>query len=345
MSDNLRWYKTAIKAKNDGQPLPAVSETYPQWGFFWRKAGRSGGRIPVRIQQAKNGDIVAVSGTQSGHRMEDASNVWTWVAQNPVDRDSYIYAWEHEKWPDGTPTTAVASAATIGDNAHADPFEALQADLDDAKEKATAFLKDAAAEITETRASMATNLQRGILDIIKRSDAMHKAEKQPHLDASRDVDDKYRFRDDLKGIAARLRTVFENWMRAEEARKREDARKAFEADRAAAEAERRRIESERAKKMAEDPIAAMTDPEPELPIIPTAPKEVKVKVGGGVGRAAGLKTVYEPEIVDYAAALAHFAQHADVIAAVEKLVKAKVRLEKAQANIPGVKVHEERRAA
>ena len=97
--------------------------------------------------------------------------------------------------------------------------------------------------------------------------------------------------------------------------------------------------------MQDDPIAALTEPEPELPIIPAAPEPVKVQAGGGIGRAAGLKTVYEPEITDYQKTLAHYQNHPDVQAVIEKLVKAETRLHKAATNIPGVTVRTERRAA
>ena len=42
--------------------------------------------------------------------------------------------------------------------------------------------------------------------------------------------------------------------------------------------------------MADDPIAALTSPEPDLPDIPDKPDEVKVQVGGGTGARAGLTT-------------------------------------------------------
>ena len=88
----------------------------------------------------------------------------------------------------------------------------------------------------------------------------------------------------------------------------------------------------------------VSEPEP-LPELPLAPAPAKVQAGGGTGRKAGLKTGCVAVIEDYAAALKHFEHHADVRAAVGKLVRADVRLNKAQSKIPGVKVVEERRAA
>lgn len=345
MKTDLTWYKGAIKARDEGRQLPDIDANTAHGGFYFRKASKAGGRVPVRIQMDASGELVAISGTKAEYRIEDAANVWTWVASNVVARDDYVFAWENDRWPNGSPVTAPNAPAPIGDNRPSDPFEALKFDLDDALEKSSSFLSDAKAPLDKNRADMARNLQAQLLDINKRADTLHKTEKQPHLDASREVDAKFRFRDEVKDIAGQLRRVFEKFMQAEEARQRAEAQKRFEEERAKAEAERKRIEAERADKMKVDPIAALTDPEPELPEIPTGPVEVKVNVGGGIGRSAGLKTVYEHEIDDYAAALAHFANHDEVVAAVEKLIKAAVRANKAQTSIPGVKVHAARRAA
>ena len=346
MTDQLAWYKAAVKAQIKGDPLPPISENEPQWGIYFKKASRQGGRIPVRIQEDATGALVAISGTKATHRLEDAANVWTWVAKNVVpDRETYVYAWTQDKWPDGTPTTAVDGPPAMGDNLPTDPTERLLAQVTDAIAGATEFLDDVAAKPDMTRANTARNKQAELLGFKATADAMHKSEKQPHLDAGRAVDDTYRFRESLDALSKRLNRLFTSIAAAEEARLQAEAQKKFEEERAAAIAERQWIEAERAEKMKIDPISALTDPEPELPIIPSKPNEVKVRVGGGIGRAAGLKTVYESEIIDYKATLAHFATHTDIVAAVEKLVKAAVRVTKNETNIPGVKVVEKRKAA
>jgi hypothetical protein len=332
-----------MAAKASGKPGPAINADSPQFGFYWAKASKDGGRIPVCIYRDGNGDLVARSGTRAEHRIEDAASRWTWVAGNPVDRDTYTFAWTEGKWPDGTPTTAPALPA--GSNLPTDPFERLLAEVDDKMASAAAFLSDAAATPDKTRADRARNLQAELLALTKQADALHRTEKQPILDQAKAVDERFRFRDAIKDAATRLRTVFENILKAEEARAREEARKRHEEELRRAEAERQRILAERQRQMQDDPIAAMTEPVLELPTIPAAPEPVKVQAGGGIGRAAGLKTVYEPEITDYRATLAHYQDHPDVRAAVEKLVKAETRLHKAATNIPGVTVRTERRAA
>lgn len=344
MSDPWDWYRAAIAAKNAGKPLPPVHEGKPEFGFFWAKASKQGGRIPVCIYADGNGEIVARWGTREEHRFEsDAAKRWGWVAGNPVERDTYTHAWTQGVWPDGTPTTAPALPA--GSNLPTDPFERLKAEVDDKIASAAAFLDDAKATPDKTRADRARNLQAELLQLHKTADTMHETEKAPHLAASRAVDAKFRFRANVEDVCKRLRTVFENIAKRIEAEANEAARRAHAEQVRKAEEERQRIEAERKKKLADDPVAALTEDEPELPPMPPAFEPVKVQVGGGVGRAAGLKTVYVGEIVDYAACLRHYGNNLKVREIIEKLVAADVKTHKSDAKIPGVTVKEDRRAA
>ena len=165
------------------------------------------------------------------------------------------------------------------------------------------------------------------------------------LDGGKVVDDKFRFRTAVEDVCKRLRNVFENWMRAEEAKARAEAERKFQAERAAAEKERQRLEAERAKKLADDPVAALTEDEPELPPIPAGPEPVRVNAGGGVGRAAGLKDVFVFEVVDYEACVHHYRNNLKIREAIEKLVAGDVKTHKMDARIPGVQVRKDRRAA
>lgn len=345
MADQWTWYRAAIEAKHAGKDLPPVSDGKPEWGFFYAKASRAGGRVPVCIYADKNGDLVARSGTKENHQFEDAARRWAWVAGNPVARDDYVFAWNQEKWPDGTPTTAVEAAPAMGDNLPTDPFERLLAEVTDKTASATAFLNDAAAAPDKPRADKARNLQAELLALNKSANTMHETEKEPHLKAGRAVDAKFKFRATVEDICVRLRKVFENIMKAEEARQIAEAERKFQAERAAAEKERKRIEADRAKLREDDPITYHTsDPEP-LPELPLAPEPVKVNAGGGIGRAAGLKDVYTGEIVDYTACLKHYGNNLKVREIIEKLVAADVKLHKMDARIPGVNVKRDRRAA
>jgi hypothetical protein len=191
---------------------------------------------------------------------------------------------------------------------------------------------------------MARNMQAALLQLNKRADAMHKLEKQPHLDAGRVVDTKFDFRKVVATIADRLREVFTAFMRAEESRQRAAAQKKFEEDLRRAEEARKAAEEERKRLERDDPAIALIGESEPLTDLPSQLEPVKIQVGG-VGRKAGLKTVYIGRILDWQKVLHHFSGHKQVRDVLQKLVDADVRLNKTQCTIPGVEILEERVAA
>lgn len=291
------------------------------------KMKRGGAFVPVAI--GPDADIALVDGQPT-----DPVAVWTYCAKYPVTQDAYKFRIANGHWPD-EPRPAPLS------NRPADPFAALLADIEDKTKQADQLLKR---EITtQTDCDLARNIQAGLLALKKSADAMHKDEKARPLEQCRAIDTKFGFRDDIADLAARVRSKFEAWMRAEERRQREEADRKFREEQARVEAERKRLEAERAQQMEDDPIAALTSPPPEMPEAPTAPEPVKVQAGGGVGRKAGLKSVWVPVMTDYKAALAHFADNAKVRELVQKLGEQAVK--GGARDVPGFEVKEERRAA
>lgn len=338
------FWKASRAAAATGGPLPSIQADKPQVGFYFSKASKDGGKIPACVFYDNNGDLVIRLGIKAEYTIQDATNRWTWVADRSVSKEDYVVAWETGTWPDGSPTRA--PDLPTGSNLPSDPFERLQAEVDDKLEQAKALLESLAAKTAEkVDADKARNIQSALLKHKKTADDMHEMEKAPFLEAGREVDQKFSFRKAIDDVSRQLRTFVSNWMAAEERRLEAEAKKKFEAERAAAEAERQRILAEREKLRQDDPISALTSDEPELPEVPTGPAPVKVNVGGGVGRAAGLKSEWDYELLDYEAAVNHYRGHRDVRAVVEKLIKAQVKLDKDASCIPGVKVIEKRVAA
>jgi hypothetical protein len=221
----------------------------------------------------------------------------------------------------------------------ADPFEALTAEAQDRIAQAQEWLTINAPIGDQVACDKARNMQAALLVLLKTADGMHETEKRPHLEAGRAVDRRYGFREDIKDWSAKLRTVFEQFLRAEERRQQEEAARKHRDEVAKVEAERARIEAERAKKLEEDPIGALTDPEPELPELPLVPEPVKVQAGGGLGRKSGLRDGWEFEITDYKLAALHVIEQPDVSAAVGKVIARMVKASKGRVQIPGVKVN------
>ena len=176
-------------------------------------------------------------------------------------------------------------------------------------------------------------------------EASHKAEKQPHLDAGRDIDDKFKpliakINDKGKKVKAHV-TAFLN----------EQQRKADEAQRLA-EAEALRL-AEEAEAAAEshDPVLDDDDDLEQttavaveaLAVAKAAVVETKQagQLRGGSSRAMGLKTVRTAVITDIDKLFEHFKDHPDVVAVLQKLADKHVKAAKGgPIKAPGIKAQE-----
>jgi hypothetical protein len=328
MVDEFQFWRDAIAGKT-----VVITADAPQSGYYKMRNGRDGIWHPVAIWTVNGAQVCRV-----GKETRAPLDVWTYCAGNPVTKEAAKHAFATGGWPD-MPTNILAS------NMPSDPLEALKMEIADKQSQAEALLISGTAEKNSNDANKARNIQAQLLALEKRADEMFEAEKAPIRALGSAVDEKYRFRSAVKSIADRLRRAYESFAKAEEARLRAEAQKKFEAERAAAEAARKVAEEAQAKLLREDPIAALTSTPEPLPELPLAPEPVKVQIGGGFGRKAGLKTEWVAQIDDYAAATTHFADHPDVKALIEKLATKAVKAAKGAIVIPGVKVIEDRRAA
>jgi len=338
MAGQWDWHDRALAKEK-----VVISESKVESGFFYSQYKGQKWRVPIVIGRMPDGAFYCRVGTKAKHEIEteeQAAKRWISIAENVVSREDYKVAYETGTWPDNLPTSE-----PVKTNRSSDPFEALTADIDDKIASAKAWLTAHPVAKTQAEADYARNLQAEILSLNKQADAMHKAEKAPILAQAEAVETKFSFRKIAKGFADSLKGVYEKFAVAEEARQRAEADKKWREEQAKIAAERKKIEDERAKQMADDPIATLTSPDPEMPELPLAPPPVKVQVGGGIGRAAGLKSVWTGEIEDIDAVFQHFKETDQVLEVLQKLVDATVRTNKGATKIPGVKVVEQRKAA
>lgn len=324
MSDIYAWWREAIKGA-----LDPIHVDRPQAGRFRLK--RHGRLLPVAIGPNANGELTAL--VDGKH--EDVGIVWTYCANCPVTQEDYKFRMANGHWPN-------EPAPSQRSNMPSDPLEALLAEIEDKSAAGERLLVDHAEIKNQVTCDLARNIQAELLALIKRGDAMFKAEKDPITEAGRVVDEKFRFRAAVKVLTERLRSRFETFMRVEERRQQAEAEAKFKTERAAAEAERQRIEADQAEYMLADPIAALTSDPPELPELPLAPEPVKVNAGGGFGRKAGLKTKRTLQITDIDAVFHHFKGREEVHIVLSKLANASLR---AGVEVPGTKTVEERVAA
>ena len=326
MSDVYAFWRAALKG-DISKMTDAIQ------AGIWKVAERKGGRlVPVRIWPLDDsGELL--TGTIDGFSVENDYLSRFWLFCKPASKADYAHYSEHGVWPGEVPTAA------IGDNSgEVTPLE----ELSDAVESASAWIAKTAIR-DQAGADMASNFRAKLLKLVKAVDGIREAEKAPHLTAGKAVDAKYKPKIEAGEMAAdQLRRALTDWMRADEAAKQAAADKKHREAVAAAAAERTRVEAERAAKMASDPIAALTDPEPELPMAPPPPEPVRVQAGGQSGRKTGFRSVTRYVVNDYAAALEFVKDHAKVKAAVQEVAAA---MAKAGAIVPGVETIVEKVAA
>lgn len=304
----------------------AIHADSPLPGYYWMRRERGGARVPVAIWRNKDtGELVCAVGVE--RRATPPTAVWTFCAENKIDKDTAKFAFEHGRFPDDPVPLQLS-------NLPDDPFEALKIEIDAQQTRAEEWLKARPTIMTQVAADLARNMQADLLALNKRADAMFTAEKAPILAATRACDDKYRFRTVVADVAVRLRRVFEKFMVDEESRVKAEAASKLKA-------EQDRIAAERAKLKEDDPITFHTSA-PELPLVPEVPK---IQAGGGIGRKASLQDVWVGTITDYREAALYFIDHPRLREAIEKLVQHQVKDLKASAVIPGVTVTKERKAA
>ena len=321
MADEFQFWRDAIAGKT-----VVINEDAPQSGYYKMRSRRDGPWVPVAIWTVNGRQVCRV-----GNEQRDPLQVWTYCAGTPVSKEAAKQAFDTGTWPGDAPE--------IGHNSG---DLSLAEQIAEYATMALDWLKKTGVK-DKTTADTAANYRAKLNQLKKDADDARTTEKAPHLSAAKAVDDKWRDPIAEASTAAEtLRAALTQFMVAEEKRLKEEQEKArkIEEDRIAK--ERARIEAERAEKMRVDPIAAMTDPEPELPMAPAEIEPVKVQAGGQRGRRTGLKTVTKYVVTDYAAALSHVKDHPEVRAAVEKVACAQA---KTGATVPGVEAHSEKVAA
>lgn len=243
-----------------------------------------------------------------------------------------------------------------GDNS-ADPFAATRADIE---QRIAAFLQgadvwDQRAELDDDLAARANDFISGARKLWKEADDARKAEKQPHLNASRAVDESWAsLLARVEKIVGIVKPRLEQFLlqkaearRAAEAearrkqREAEDAARAAEADAAAAQSASARILAE------ENAEVARKQAEQAARQAEASAAPARIQSATGLGRTRSLTTKRAPVITSKAMVLSHYRDHPEIEALLLKLLAAElrhapvVRGEKKIPSIPGVEWREE----
>lgn len=314
MKDVWQWWRDALAGN-----APEMSADKPECGFFKIRDGKDGPWLPVMIRM--DGDVMRCRVADDSRA--DPLKIWTWCAKNPISKEDAKYAFETGNFPGDAP-------AAIGDNSG---DLSLAEQIKDYAAQALSWLKKHGIKDTASK-DRAANYRQELLRLSKEADAQRVAEKKPHDEAAKAVQKKWTpLIDEASEAAEILRRELGAFMVAEKRAADAKAQATYEAEMKAAAAARAEIEAQRAKQMRDDPIAALTSPEPELPTAPLPPEPVKIQAGGQRGRKTGLREVTRYIVTDHAKALAFFADSKDVRELIGKLAE---RASKAGVVVPGV---------
>jgi hypothetical protein len=250
---------------------------------------------------------------------------------------------------------AVAEAIPgIGHNAPPPtPFEAIEAKINDLYEEAKEWL-DGVPVMTQGQADSLNLLMDMIRKAEKEADELRKEEARPHDEAKAEIQARYNVLiGNTKSVKGKTvlaldaaKKALTPWLEEQDRIKREAERKAREeaeaAQRAAQEAFRKAQADDLAAREAAEALAKQAK-DAEIAARVAAKDTAKAK--GGTGRATTLRSFYRAEVTD----AREFARHlwayyrADMDEFLATMAKRLVDMNHDRA-IPGVTIHEERRA-
>lgn len=298
MSDQYAAWRAALSGET-----VAIHDAEPNSGFY-RVKRKNQELHPVAIWRDETGAVFA----QLNGEAVEPSSVWPWAAKKPVTYEAYQDFMTGKGWPDDAPArpSATTTPAAVADgpaenpravpcdnSGDADAAEAMRLELLGEKELADQFL---AKPITSQEAADQVAVwSKRISDLRSRADKAFQAEKAPHLEAGRLVDEKWRWRQDAEALVRKLKNHVTPWLEKLRADERERARKAAE------EARRQQEEATRlaAEAQAGDEEAAAQAEEARARAAETAKAAEVQRTGAGrTGAKVSLRTVTEIVITD-----------------------------------------------
>lgn len=195
--NDFSWWSAALV----GQRFPIDANT-PQPGYYKvRRKGRDG-FVPVSFWwDTQTGELRChMDGVD--FNVQRALEIWPFASKNPVSAQDYGIRLRDGKWPG-------EHEAVVGHNAAPpdDTVEAIAERIDDLAREAEKMIAAGAAADDPT-SDQASDLASTFGELQNKIAALHKAEKQPHLDAGRAVDGKwFGLRDRADDLKRRLKLI------------------------------------------------------------------------------------------------------------------------------------------
>lgn len=310
------WWQKALKGD-----IGDISESHPEQGYY-RTRRKDGQWEPVAIWWDE--ETGRWLGYRNGQEARDINQLWVWSCRHPISHDAYQKAIAGGGFDDEPP-------APLGHNSggSTDPLEAIRIELAGEAEQLAEFLK--ADVTTQAQADRIGIWAKRMTDLAKRADQERVSEKEPHLAASRAVDD--RWRDPIaeaKEWAAKAKRHVEGFLIEQKRKAEEQARQARQ------EAERQR----KAAEAAEDESARAA----ALQAAAQAEEASKVRnaSAGRTGARVSVRTEKIGVVTDYAKAAAALVamNHRDIIAVIDQLAQ---RAAKSGMPFDGMEIREQER--
>lgn len=313
--DHSFYYEQAMKGD-----VTSTQRDKPENGYY-----RTRDFTPVGIWLEKGKTLIKIGSCDpvpfSLHQHEPA---WMSARRNPVAKCHWLnFIYSGIPWPD-LPEIHLLS------NEPEDRYESLVARVDGKIEFVRDWVRKHPKITTKVDADFAANLSGEIRDLIAEADREHKTEKQPHLDACRATDDRYRFRETCDKARKALKALTDGFLAAETLRQRQEA-----------EAERKRLQAIADAEAAAERAAAKAEgrkpePDPE-PVIIAMPEVNKTLIGGSKGPRTSLQINYDDvTILDWDAAFSYMKDRDPKLKAeLLRSVKAEAKRFKAETDIPG----------
>lgn len=241
------------------------------------------------------------------------------------------------------------NAPAFGHNNPPDPFDQLRERTAELIQNANRWINERG-EVNAGTEPQAVDFANQLRQAFKDAEDMRKAEKQPHMDAAKAVDDKYAtIKTLLETAGKRIKQMLTDYLNKKAAAEAEERRR-LEAEAAAARKAAEELAAQ-AESGEGDVIGNTVQAEQAAKAAAEADKRAQ-QIGEGTkahgahaGRAMSLRTRRVGVIVDQGKVYRRYSKDALVIEALQKCVDRDVRSKDFGGSIPGVEVKEERSAA
>ena len=316
--DPYAYWRAALQAKSK-RDLPPTSDGDVHCGRYRMRKHKDGPLVPVAVWPVEGQDHACMIDDKHVDH-ETAQAKASFFQANPVTQAQFTEFMETGRWWDEV-------GAPIGHNnppedGEQDDHARLQAEFEALKKEAEPLL--GAKVETQDQAEKHAAVAKALDGLANKAEKLRKAEKQPHLDAGKAVDNKWRdLANDPKAEAKKVKRTLDEYIREQDRIKRE------EADRL------RREAMEQAKRSDDQDSVVQKMAEAQ------ALDSQKTAIGTS-GVKVRMRTVVDAVITDYDAAFMALKDRQEMKELVQSLANRAVR---SGVDLPGVQRHEREEAA